>query len=292
MLATLADRAGITVSTVDSALGRWTHAAWRPVAGEPLAGLVEHVWYFEGTLAHAWETVFPNGMLELIVQLDEPHRPAGGAERYPPLALTGMQTGPLTVEAPPGRCRVLGVRVYPAGAYALLRESFAPAVGATLDLSDVAGRSARELGERCEAARDAPGRVAAAIDWTAARLGRARELAPYVAYAAARIERAGGDAAIASLQRELGVSGKRFVVDFREQIGIAPKRYARIVRFRRTLELIDARAGTLADIAGIAGYYDQAHMSAEFSAHAGRSPSAYLAALRFPGSSSLAADPP
>jgi AraC-like DNA-binding protein len=291
MLATLVDRAGIELSTVDSELGRWTHAAWRPATGEPLAGLVDHIWYFEGTLAHAWETVFPSGTLELIVQLDEPHRPAGGSQRYPPLALTGMQTTALTVEAPRGLCRVLGVRVHPAAAYALLGHSFAPAVGATIDLCDVAGRSAEELGERCEAARDAAGRVAAAIDWTEARLGRAREIAPYVAYAAARIERAGGDTAIAGLQRELGIPDKRFVAAFREQIGVVPKRYARIVRFRRTLALIDAGAGRLAEIAGAAGYYDQAHMSAEFAAHAGRSPTAYLAALRYPGSSSLAADP-
>jgi AraC-like DNA-binding protein len=44
----------------------------------------------------------------------------------------------------------------------------------------------------------------------------------------------------------------------------------------------------LADVAGIAGYYDQAHFTAEFKLHAGMTPSAFLTAQRFPGSPSLA----
>ena len=31
------------------------------------------VWDFDGTLSNPWERVFPNGMLELIVQLDDLH---------------------------------------------------------------------------------------------------------------------------------------------------------------------------------------------------------------------------
>ena len=51
--------------------------------------------------------------------------------------------------------------------------------------------------------------------------------------------------------------------------------------------------GTLADqLERIAALHASGALNdAEFAAHAGRSPTAYLAALRYPGSSSLAADP-
>jgi AraC-like DNA-binding protein len=46
--------------------------------------------------------------------------------------------------------------------------------------------------------------------------------------------------------------------------------------------------GRLADIAALAGYYDQAHFSAEFKLHAGMTPSAFLAADRYPNTASIA----
>jgi AraC-like DNA-binding protein len=53
-------------------------------------------------------------------------------------------------------------------------------------------------------------------------------------------------------------------------------------------------AGTgpgLSDVALVAGFYDQAHMNAEFREHAGLTPGRYLASQRFPHSDHLAHTP-
>src|SRR5437588_11929303 len=71
-------------------------------------------------------------------------------------------------------------------------------------------------------------------------------------------------------------------------IGAPPKRYARILRFRRVLSLLQSGAAPLADLALDAGYYDQPHMNAEFRELSGFSPREFLAARRYPGSVSLA----
>jgi AraC-like DNA-binding protein len=59
------------------------------------------------------------------------------------------------------------------------------------------------------------------------------------------------------------------------------------VRFDRTLAAIARGRATLGEIALDAGYYDQAHFTTEFRAHAGLTPLAYLRALRYPGTTSL-----
>ena len=70
---------------------------------------------------------------------------------------------------------------------------------------------------------------------------------------------------------------------FREKVGIAPKRYARIVRFHAPSEAkarLNERAWT--DIAHDLGYYDQMHMVHDFRIFAGESPTGWN--LRFAAS--------
>ena len=74
----------------------------------------------------------------------------------------------------------------------------------------------------------------------------------------------GGRVAIAGLARELGWSHRRLIARFRDQVGLAPKRVSRIVRFERTLQAIAAEpGGQLARVAAACGFADQAHLARE-----------------------------
>jgi hypothetical protein len=64
-------------------------------------------------------------------------------------------------------------------------------------------------------------------------LMKSRWIDPAVAWAAGRIEQSGGAVSIAELRRQTGLSKTRLAEAFRDQIGLAPKLYARVVRFRR-----------------------------------------------------------
>lgn len=61
------ERLDAKVETRDLPLGRWTVARWSPPQSSPLCGVVDNVWYFDGTLSQAKERVFPDGRTELIV---------------------------------------------------------------------------------------------------------------------------------------------------------------------------------------------------------------------------------
>lgn len=80
---------------------------------------------------------------------------------------------------------------------------------------------------------------------------------------------------------ELGVSERHLRRVFRETVGLGPKAFAKLARFRRALRAAreDDAAGW-ADIATAAGYYDQAHLIAEFRTIAGKTPRALLGELR------------
>ena len=86
-----------------------------------------------------------------------------------------------------------------------------------------------------------------------------------------------GAAAIDDLRVSAGVSSTHLAQRFKELIGVTPKRLARSYRFAATVLAINP-AGPIdwADLAGGAGYVDQAHFGHEFRAFTGLTPTRYV----------------
>jgi AraC-like DNA-binding protein len=85
----------------------------------------------------------------------------------------------------------------------------------------------------------------------------------------------GGEARVESIAEQLGVTARHLRRAFQESVGIGPKEFARTVRLQHAVR----RAGTSTDWARIAtdsGYYDQAHLIADFRQLVGLTPGAYL----------------
>jgi AraC-like DNA-binding protein len=271
--------AAIVTVEVDSELGCFTASSWQP---PHLAPYVERFWYSVGSTAVARERVLPNGLVELALCLGEPHRliEGKGSETLR-LCLTGLQTAPMVIEHP-GYHRVLGLRLQPAGAFALLSIPMAEVSGLTVDLRDLVGDAACELAERCHEAPTAERCFAIAAAWVAERVARARAVDTRVAWSLARIEDSAGRMPIATLRDATGLSKTRLAALFRDQVGVLPKVYARIVRYRRALALLDREAASLVDVALEAGYYDQSHMTTEFRELGGLTPREFVT-MRYPG---------
>ena len=266
----------------DTPLGSWTYIEWRPQPLADLAGLVEVIWYFKGPTSSARKRILPNGTVEMLINFGEPYRTITGAgpELLKTAWLAGLQSGPM-VSAQPPRQDVMGVRLCPAGAYALMEKPMREISELVVDLEDLVGRAAGELAERCYDAAPVEERLRRAADWVAERVTKARGVDPAIAWAAGRIEQSGGAVSIAELRRQTGLSKTRLAEAFREQIGLAPKLYSRVVRFRRATAMLQKGAQPLIEVALAAGYYDQPHMNAEFRELSGLSPREFLIA-RYP----------
>ncbi|HEX3468034.1 MAG TPA: AraC family transcriptional regulator [Candidatus Elarobacter sp.] len=281
-----ADR-DVRLETHESALGRYRFVHWVPGADDELCGTVERIWYFEGTLTHARERTFPNGCCEIVVQLDRPHRPVApvAGDPFPPVCMAGLLRTSAVIEAPAGFTRVLGLTLHPATIWTLLRALPAELLDRTVALDELAGRAARELGERCGDARGGEACVHSAAAWVSARLRAAAVPDARIAWSVAAL-RSDAETSVALLHRTANLGASRFTDLFRERVGISPKRYARIVRFNRALRALNRGAAASA-VAAADGYADQSHFGAEFRAHAGMTPGQYTRALRY-GEGSLA----
>ena len=263
----------------DSPRGRWTFCQWRP---PHLAEAVELIWQSDGMVLESEDRHYPAPSVELLVnvsgdryRLIEPD----GSEFFDHTWLAGILAGPTITEVP-ARSVVLGVRLRPAGAYALLARPMREVSGLVVDLHDLIGAAAGELADRCRDAATVEERFRVAGAWVAGRISRARGVTPEVAWSAAQIERSGGAVPIAHLRRETGFSKTRLVDTFRDEIGVAPKFYARLVRFQRATAMLDAGVARLIEVALAAGYYDQPHMNAEFRELSGLTPRQYQTSRR------------
>ena len=110
----------------------------------------------------------------------------------------------------------------------------------------------------------------------AIRAAKPRWRHPAVAFA---LERFNGQApTIGSVTRHIGLSPRRFIQLFDDEVGLTPKLFCRVRRFQGVLPLIHGgRSADWADLALQCGYFDQAHFSHDFRAFSGVSPTTYLA---------------
>ena len=77
----------------------------------------------------------------------------------------------------------------------------------------------------------------------------------------------------------MSISRKHLNNLFDAHIGLTPKTYARMFRFRRVVDLVQRGHGLdWTRIAMSCGYYDQAHFNHEFREFSGMSPGEYAAA--------------
>jgi AraC-like DNA-binding protein len=82
---------------------------------------------------------------------------------------------------------------------------------------------------------------------------------------------------IGKVTAQIGLSARRFIELFTEQVGMTPKVFCRVQRFQRALcDIQRRREVRWAEIATGCGYYDQAHFISDFREFCGVTPTDYL----------------
>ncbi|GAA4905073.1 AraC family transcriptional regulator [Actinomycetospora succinea] len=260
-------------------------------SGRPAGALAGHVAYHGYDLRGGAPGVhrgLPSPYLTFIVTFGEPltmRAPDGSLVRRD-VAIGGLHTTPESI-VHDGRQSGLHVVLDPMAARALLGRPAAELAGVTVDGDAVLGAVAKELHERVEEADGWAGRFAAIDDVLRRSLDgvtgtAARPVAPEVREAWRRVVRSGGTVPVRALADEVGWSERHLGQRFRAEIGVAPKVAGRMARFDRARRRLAARASAgvplgLADIAADGGYADQAHLTREFGALAGCSPTRWIA---------------
>jgi AraC-like DNA-binding protein len=154
----------------------------------------------------------------------------------------------------------LQLEVSAVGARALLGVPLCELFNATVPLEEVLP-GARELTERLVETDGWDARLELVSRFVAHH--EPRPLPAELGWAYARLVRSHGQVRVEQLAEETGWSRRHLTQRFREEVGMAPKGFARLLRFERAVSLL--RAGEpLADAAYAAGYADQPHMNRDF----------------------------
>ena len=168
----------------------------------------------------------------------------------------------------------VGARFHPLGASALLKLPLQEMQNCRVPLADVLN----DAGELMDSVAAAPSLSAAALAlarYLSARAPSAPSQHRAATVAVSALIQRRGSIAVAALAERLGVSRQYLNTLFIERIGFGPKVFSRIMRFRGLLAGNGWTNGSWAERAHAAGYYDQAHMIAEFKQFAGVTPEQY-----------------
>jgi AraC-like DNA-binding protein len=254
---------------------------YRP--GPPLSEFVDCFWHWEGYPAPApKERALPAGSLDVIINLDEDRLRLYGDDEetaldpFPGILICGARAGYMVIGTAP-RTSVMGIHFKPGGAFPFLGIGAGELEGTQTGLDVLWGRRAARLRERLIEARTSELRFELLERFLIAQARRPLERD----VAVARALRAFEDPAlrrVSEVNATTGLSPKRLIALFREQVGLAPKAYWRVRRFQAALRRLErARRLRGAEIAAELGYFDQAHFIREFREFSGLTPSAYLA---------------
>jgi AraC-like DNA-binding protein len=269
-----------------SAPGGPSWELWRREPHPALRAVVAGLWAGGGEPAGSRHRVLPNGELMMMFHVGPPQRAVESDGRPSEIALeagfvAGLQERPYTIETPHRDTYVVAARLRPE-AFAALHPSATAAelVGQVVEISSLLGRApVSELCGRLGAVRDLGEALDRVEHWILGRLSSRRGPAEATSHARGLIARSGGGLRIEPLCRELGLSRRRLGELFRRDVGVPPKRLARIVRFRGALDHLRWHgSGEFARVALQAGYYDEPHLFRDFRELALLTPSDYLKA--------------
>jgi AraC-like DNA-binding protein len=169
----------------------------------------------------------------------------------------------------------------PLGAYRVLDMPLGEVARDVIELGDALGDEVNAVHQRIGDTTDAGQQFAILCDFVRRRVARSRvRVRADAQMAVERLRRSHGGERIESVCRDVGISRKHLGAVLRAHVGLSPKAYARMFRFRHVVDQVlgGRRAPDWAQLAVSCGYYDQSHFNHEFREFAGMSPNEFAAA--------------
>ncbi len=194
----------------------------------------------------------------------------------PDVVLVGRQTRRNVDLVATGDLTTLTVHFQPTGLYRLFHMPLTHVTDVTPDAVDVVGAEIRVLHERVEESAGPVEMVRHVEALLQTRLDASRPLHP-VAAAAASMSQRRGKVDVRALAAESDLSLRQFERAFLDQVGVGPKKFARIVRFAQALQSKSQEPSrSWSEVAAEAGYYDQMHFIRDCHGFGGEAPSALI----------------
>jgi AraC-like DNA-binding protein len=191
--------------------------------------------------------------------------------------LSGLQASPALI-AHDGNQEGVAIELTPVGFRSLFAMPARALWNTSVELDDVARSVGSELWARVNEAGDWSERFVA-CDEVLSRLLHDDVTTRELRGAWRLLTDSGGNIAVADLADAVGWTRQHLNRRFHDEFGLGPKLAGRVVRFERARRLLQSVPPhvTIAQVAAVCGYYDQAHLARDFGELAGCAPSQWLA---------------
>jgi AraC-like DNA-binding protein len=248
----------------------------------PLADFVDQLWLSQGAPGHQMERLLPDTTTELVINLHQDRIYLYDSDDY---QLCGTAPGCI-VSGPRSRYFVIdtrdqvatmGVHFRSGGAFPFFRLPAGELADQTVALEALWGpATSAELRERLLASPTPETKFRTLETCLLEQLARPLERHPAVGFGMQQL-RGLGQQSVSQVVDQVGLSQRRFIQLFDDQVGLTPKLFGRVSRFQRVVRTVHG-AGEVdwADLALDCGYYDQAHFIHDFQAFAGITPTTYV----------------
>ncbi|HEY1899492.1 MAG TPA: helix-turn-helix domain-containing protein [Steroidobacteraceae bacterium] len=235
----------------------------------PLADFVDFLWLSSGySQPHGAERVLPTGSMSLVLSLDDQGQIGD--------VVSGARTVSFVLDTS-RPLNLLGVHFKPGCGFAFFALPAGELQDLAVSLEAVWGRRAQILREQLleAASPETQFHIVERALGECLRRGPVRH--PAVRYAIKALQNPNQVTSVASLVEQSGLTARRFIAAFRDEVGLAPKTFSRLARFRRVIRTLPS--GSNIDWPAIAmacDYFDQAHFIHDFRAFSGIRPSDYV----------------
>ena len=253
----------------------------------PLNQFVERLWLVSGGQLPRKERILPSGTVELVVNLRDDRvtinrtMQSARARSFSGVVVSGTYSGAFVIDAMQHEL-MMGVHFRPGGAFGAFGVSAAELADAHVDLGAIWGdTAAHELRERLCGAATHEARFQRLQQTLTTQLPSRPRRHAVVQFALERFTATGLGASVRDVAREAGLSHRRFLTIFTTEVGLSPKLFCRILRFRH-LHALAQRTGRIdwAQLAQACGFFDQSHLANEFRKLSGLTPTEYQRDLR------------
>ena len=249
----------------------------------PLNQFVDHFIYYEGyNPEHSIDRFLPDGNTEVIFDFHDGPQYIYDNETLKEIQAchhvwaSGVRTEYISI--PSGKQAAMFVMSFKKGmAYPFFPVPMNEMSDRVVDADLLWGRDFAHLREHLLETPDISLKFAAAERFLLKHFQNRLTLNPAVAYALAEIISQPDQINLARVSHNIGYSQKHFIAMFRQQVGITPKAYLKIIRFQKAVGEIEQRQDVnWTNISLDCGFYDQAHFIHDFKFFSGFTPEEYV----------------
>jgi AraC-like DNA-binding protein len=253
----------------------------------PLSDFVALLWLYEGeSLPHTKERLLPTGTVEVVINLHDDRLRVYDRHNHDQFQsfngslVCGAHSEFFVIDTA-SQDLIMGAHFKPGGAFPFFNLPAGELHNTHVSLDTLWGATAGDLREQLLAAETPQARFHTLEQSLLAQAARPLVRHPAVTLALKAIYSEPPPGKIADVTELIGLSQRRFIQLFNEEVGLTPKLFSRVRRFQEVLHLIErSRQVEWADVALTCGYFDQAHFIHDFQSFSGLNPTAYLSRRR------------